>query len=94
MPQLTALEWVGVYLGVGACALVLMRLFVKWVVRPPQQSEFVTEMMAAIRADLPRDATTGRVQMFGCVELAPPLGRCREPPARGILQELLKPIGG
>ena len=55
MPQLTAFEWVGVYLGVGACALVLMRLFVKWVVRPPQQSEFVTEMMAAIRADLPRN---------------------------------------
>jgi hypothetical protein len=55
MPQLTAFEWVGVYLGVGACALVLMRLFVKWVVRPPQQSEFVTEMMAAIRVDLPYD---------------------------------------
>jgi len=55
MPQLTAFEWVGVYLGVGACALVLMRLYVKWVVRPQQQSEFVTEMMAAIRADLPRD---------------------------------------
>ena len=55
MPQLTELQWFGAYLGFGACALVLMRLYVKWVVRPPQQSEFVTEMMAAIRADQPYD---------------------------------------
>jgi hypothetical protein len=55
MPQLTELQWFGAYIGVGACALVLMRLYVKWVVRPPQQSEFVTEMMAAIRADQPYD---------------------------------------
>ena len=55
MTELTALEWVGAYLGVGACALLLMRAYVKWVVRPPGQSEFVTEMMAAIRADQPHD---------------------------------------
>ena len=39
------------YLTVGASVLVLMRLVVKWIVRPPQQTESVTEMMAAIRAD-------------------------------------------
>ena len=55
MPQLTELQWFGAYIVVGACALVLMRLYVKWVVRPPQQSEFVTVMMAAIRADQPYD---------------------------------------
>lgn len=55
MTELTALEWVGAYLGLGACALLLMRLYVKWVVRPPQESEFVTEMMAAVRADQPTD---------------------------------------
>jgi len=49
------LHWVGVYLAVGACALLLMRLYVKRVLRPPAQSEFVTEMMAAIRADQPYD---------------------------------------
>ena len=55
MPQLTELQWFGAYLGFGACALVLMRLYVKWVMRPPRQSEFVTEMMEAIRADQPYD---------------------------------------
>ena len=51
MTRLTAWEWVGLYLTVGASVLVLMRLVVKWIVRPPQQTESVTEMMAAIRAD-------------------------------------------
>jgi len=55
MAQWTALHWVGVYLAVGACALLLLRLYVKWVVRPPAQSAFVTEMMAAIRAEQPYD---------------------------------------
>jgi len=55
MAQWTALDWVGLYLAVGACALLLMRLYVKRVVRQPAQSEFVTEMMAAIRADQPFD---------------------------------------
>ena len=55
MAELTLTQWFGVYLGVGACALLLMRLYVKWVVRPPAQSAFVTEMMAAIRAEQPYD---------------------------------------
>jgi hypothetical protein len=55
MTELTALEWAGAYLGLGACALLLMRAYVKWVVRPPQESEFVTEMMAAVRAGQPTD---------------------------------------
>ncbi len=55
MTELTALEWLGTYLCVGACALLLMRAYVRWGVRPPKQSEFVTEMMAAIRADQPYD---------------------------------------
>ena len=55
MAELTALEWLGTYLCVGACALLLIRAYVKWVVRPPKQSEFVTEMLAAIRADQPYD---------------------------------------
>ena len=55
MAELTLAQWFGVYLGVGASALLLMRLYVKRVVRPPAQSEFVTEMMAAIRADQPYD---------------------------------------
>jgi len=55
MNQLTAWQWFGVYLIAGACVLVLMRLYVKLVVRPPGNSEFVTEMMAAIRADQPFD---------------------------------------
>ena len=53
MAHFTAWEWIGAYLGIGACVLVLMRLYVTLVLRPPQQSEFVTEMMAAIRADQP-----------------------------------------
>ena len=55
MTELTTLQWFGVYLVVGACVLVLLRLYVKLVVRPPGNSEFVTEMMAAIRADEPYD---------------------------------------
>jgi hypothetical protein len=51
--------------GVGACALLLMRLYVKWVVRPPAQSAFVTEMMAAIRAEQPYDwRATAKSVMF------------------------------
>ncbi len=55
MTELTTLQWFGVYLVVGACALVLLRLYVTLVLRPPGDSEFVTEMMAAIRADEPYD---------------------------------------
>ncbi len=51
MEKLSAWEWFGVYLGVGACMLVLLRLYVSLVLRPPPQSEFVTTMMAAIRAE-------------------------------------------
>ena len=50
MTELTTLQWFGVYLVVGACMLVLLRLYVTLVLRPPGDSEFVTEMMAAIRA--------------------------------------------
>ena len=55
MADFNALEWFGVYLVVGACLLVLLRLYVTLVLRPPGDSEFVTEMMAAIRADEPFD---------------------------------------
>ena len=55
MNQLNAWQWFSVYLIAGACVLVLMRLYVKLVVRPPGNSEFVTQMMAAIRADEPYD---------------------------------------
>ena len=55
MPILTELQWFAVYIGVGVCAVLLMRLYVKWVVCPPQESEFVKEMMAAIRTDQPDD---------------------------------------
>lgn len=58
MANLSAWEWFGVYLGIGACALVLMRLYVTLVLRPPGNSEFVAEMMAAIRADEPFDWRT------------------------------------
>lgn len=55
MAQLTAWEWLGVYLGAGACLLVLMRLYVTLILRPPQASGFATDMLAAIRADQPFD---------------------------------------
>jgi hypothetical protein len=55
MPELTVLQWFGVYLAIGASALLVMRFYVKWVVRPPQQSELVNEMMAAISANRPFD---------------------------------------
>jgi hypothetical protein len=55
MTELSTLQWFGVYLVVGACVLVLLRLYVTLVVRPQGDSEFVTEMMAAIRADEPYD---------------------------------------
>ena len=55
MTEYTAWDWVGAYLGLGACALVLLRLYVQRVVRPPQESEFVAQMMEAIRADEPVD---------------------------------------
>jgi len=55
MHKLTALQWFGAYIGFGVCAIVLMRMYVKWVVCPPQQSEFVTEVLAAIQADQPYD---------------------------------------
>jgi hypothetical protein len=58
MEQLTAWEWFGVYLGAGACLLVLMRLYVTLILRPPQASGFATDMMAAIRADQPFDWRT------------------------------------
>lgn len=53
MAQWTPWAWFGVYLGLGACVLVVMRLYVALVLRPAPQTEFVTEMMAAIRADQP-----------------------------------------
>jgi hypothetical protein len=58
MANLSAWEWVGAYLIVGACVLVLMRLYVTLVLRPPGNSEFVTEMMAAIRGNEPFDWRT------------------------------------